>query len=242
MRIAGDHVATRALYIGHPHLLMALHSISSLSGPYQSFKDIHSSLVLSSHLHIHSSNTRTPNHTHLIFITPIPALSTIPVETRRTTATPPIVEDAAAAAAAAAAATRPFKSSRTRSARPRSSKTKAPRRAPSRSVRNQVPNSVSSSGTVTLHSRPSTPPISQRDYRNLRNRLERIEDERHSRHRVHKSRSRRYRRYRRYSLSNSSTDLEEGDRLIVLFLYIEGKRPFLTLHNRYRSVKVKYFK
>ena len=37
MRIAGDHVATRALYIGHPHLLMALHSISSLSGPYQSF-------------------------------------------------------------------------------------------------------------------------------------------------------------------------------------------------------------
>lgn len=59
-----------------------------------------------------------------------------------------------------------------------------------------------------------------------------------SRSRKHKSRSRRH----RYEYSSSSTDSEEGAGERVSFLHEEGNKPFLSLHERYRAVDIKYFK
>ena len=65
---------------------------------------------------------------------------------------------------------------------------------------------------------------------------------RHSRsHRVRKSRSRRHHRHQSYN-SETETDKEEGEGPRVSFVHTVGIQPFLNLHNRYRTVEIKYFK
>ena len=159
------------------------------------------------------------------------------VGTRRTIATPLAVEDAPTTSKRTS---KPSKSFRTKSVRPsRSPKTAETPRTP-KPVTVKVPGS--SSGTVTPDEMPDTPPISQREYHDLKNALQELEDQQYPRHRVHKSRSRRHRRHRRYDSSDSDLDSEEGEGPMVSFLHAKGTYPFLTLHERYRSVEIKYFK
>ena len=64
-------------------------------------------------------------------------------------------------------------------------------------------------------------------------------------YRVHKHKSHSRRRYRRsyHYLSELSTNLEAGDRLIMSFLhYKEDTQPFLNLISRFSIMQIKYFK
>ena len=111
-----------------------------------------------------------------------------------------------------------------------------------------------SSKTVTPYVvEETTPPLSQAEIRFLRQAMAGMQSTHTARPRVSKSHSRR-RRHRRYDSdsstdsedgdydSDSSTDPEDNDANKVSFLHQEGNKPFLTLHERYRAVDIKYFK
>ncbi|KAF6238815.1 hypothetical protein HO173_003322 [Letharia columbiana] len=98
------------------------------------------------------------------------------------------------------------------------------------------------------------PPTAKVDFQELIAQLSKVQEERDHRHRhegrVHKSRRHHHRysrshRHRHSDTSDSdSSDSESGweERRGVPFRHSEGKKPFLSIAERFRSVDVKYFK
>ncbi len=139
----------------------------------------------------------------------------------------------------------PGKTSKATSKSSRKAKAPRARTATRKAVTPPHHHSVPSSKTVSRDVVEKTPqPDQQSQILELTNRLSQLEEERartQTQHRVHKSRSHRRHHHRRCD-SQSSSDSEEGDGPMVSFLHAEGTKPFLSLHERYRAVNIKFFK